>query len=152
LCFGTTCTITTLQPTLHLYKTPVSHMPFGRDLVSAGNRILVSQLEAVFSSNWNTERCRVSRSKHLGYLCELEHDECGQSMVQSLPIDVVVLRLTERRSANWAAHPRNPQPLAPQQFGELVTRSTGKWTRELYRVIRNDCWGFNNLSYTIHLR
>ena len=21
-----------------------------------------------------------------------------------------------------------------------------------YRVIRNDCWGFNNLSYTIHLR
>jgi hypothetical protein len=22
----------------------------------------------------------------------------------------------------------------------------------LYRVIRSDCWGFNNLSYTIHLR
>jgi hypothetical protein len=22
----------------------------------------------------------------------------------------------------------------------------------LYRVIQNDCWGFNNLSYTIHLR
>jgi len=21
-----------------------------------------------------------------------------------------------------------------------------------YRVIKNDCWGFNNLSYTIHLR
>jgi len=21
-----------------------------------------------------------------------------------------------------------------------------------YRVIRNDCWGFNNLSYTINLR
>jgi len=20
-----------------------------------------------------------------------------------------------------------------------------------YRVIQNDCWGFNNLSYTIHL-
>ena len=20
-----------------------------------------------------------------------------------------------------------------------------------YRIIRNDCWGFNNLSYTIHL-
>ena len=24
--------------------------------------------------------------------------------------------------------------------------------REIYRVIRNDCRGFNNLSYTIHLR
>jgi hypothetical protein len=22
----------------------------------------------------------------------------------------------------------------------------------MYRVIRNDCWGFNNLSHTIHLR
>jgi hypothetical protein len=22
----------------------------------------------------------------------------------------------------------------------------------IYRVIQNDCWGFNNLSYTIHLR
>jgi len=22
----------------------------------------------------------------------------------------------------------------------------------IYRVIKNDCWGFNNLSYTIHLR
>jgi hypothetical protein len=22
---------------------------------------------------------------------------------------------------------------------------------QLYSVIRNDCWGFNNLSYTIHL-
>jgi len=20
----------------------------------------------------------------------------------------------------------------------------------LYRVIQNDCWGFNNLSYTVH--
>ena len=24
--------------------------------------------------------------------------------------------------------------------------------REIYRVIKNDCRGFNNLSYTIHLR
>jgi len=24
--------------------------------------------------------------------------------------------------------------------------------RQIYRVIRNDCWGFNNLSYTIYLR
>ena len=23
---------------------------------------------------------------------------------------------------------------------------------QLYRIIKNDCWGFNNLSYTIHLR
>jgi hypothetical protein len=22
----------------------------------------------------------------------------------------------------------------------------------IYRVIQNDCWGFNNLSYTIHFR
>ena len=22
----------------------------------------------------------------------------------------------------------------------------------MYRVIQNDCWSFNNLSYTIHLR
>jgi len=25
-------------------------------------------------------------------------------------------------------------------------------SQALYRVIRNDCQGFNNLSYTIHLR
>jgi len=24
--------------------------------------------------------------------------------------------------------------------------------RQVYKVIRNDCRGFNNLSYTIHLR
>jgi len=25
-------------------------------------------------------------------------------------------------------------------------------TRCIYSVIQNDCWGFNNLSHTIHLR
>ena len=25
------------------------------------------------------------------------------------------------------------------------------WNMEIDRVIQNDCWGFNNLSYTIHL-
>jgi len=25
-------------------------------------------------------------------------------------------------------------------------------TFTMYRVIQSDCWGFNNLSYTIHLR
>ena len=25
-------------------------------------------------------------------------------------------------------------------------------TTEVYRVIRNDCRGFNNLSFTVHLR
>jgi len=26
------------------------------------------------------------------------------------------------------------------------------WLPVIYRVIQNDCWGFKNLSYTIHLR
>jgi len=32
----------------------------------------------------------------------------------------------------------------------LVTTVTA--ILKIYRVIQNDCWGFNNLSYTIHLR
>ena len=26
------------------------------------------------------------------------------------------------------------------------------FTSNIHRVIKNDCWGFNNLSYTTHLR
>jgi len=33
-------------------------------------------------------------------------------------------------------------------FVDEISSSSG----HKYRVIRNDCWGFNNLSYTIHLR
>jgi len=50
---------------------------FGRDFVPAGNRILVTQLQAIvffFSLNWITERRRVSRSRHVGHLCDLEDD------------------------------------------------------------------------------
>jgi len=37
---------------------------------------------------------------------------------------------------------------------ELLYRDGFSWneTKNMYRVIRNDCPGFNNLSYTTHLR
>jgi hypothetical protein len=34
----------------------------------------------------------------------------------------------------------------------LVSAGINVMIQDLYRVIQNDCQGFNNLSYTIHLR
>lgn len=74
---------------------------FERDLVPAGNRILVTQLQAVFFINWNTEGVESPEVDIWSFMWAGRRRQCGQSMVQSLPIDAVVLRLTERRSANW---------------------------------------------------
>ena len=37
-------------------------------------------------------------------------------------------------------------------FMKTATADCGKHMTHKYRIIRNDCRSFNNLSYTIHLR
>ena len=45
-------------------------------------------------------------------------------------------------------------PLSPSIQSSALQNftSVGTFSRVKYRIIRNDCRGFNNLSYTIHLR
>jgi hypothetical protein len=40
-------------------------------------------------------------------------------------------------------------------IGKVNNELEQMWNEEImakYRVIPNDCWGFNNSSYTVHLR
>jgi len=46
---------------------------------------------------------------------------------------------------------RKPSNLCFSVNGECDSVEGYRRERGLYRVIRNDCRGFNNLSYTIHL-
>ena len=50
-------------------------------------------------------------------------------------------------------NPLKDQKIEKKNFDALL-ENFGHWkhTRAKYRVIQNDCRGFNNLSYTTHLR
>ena len=55
-----------------------------------------------------------------------------------------ILKLVHKHTATTALQTVN---MSLRQAGSVQEHCVWK-----YRVIRNDCQGFNNLSYTIHLR
>ena len=97
-------------------------------------------------------RCHCSRLDHtnnIGWKLQVIKRLVFQS--SSLSCYLVPLR------PKYSPQHRNldhPQPMSPLQYGRpnFTPIQTTRKITILYRVIQNDCRGFNNLSYTIHLR